>query len=88
MDPENMIPIDLEAEAMWTLSEDRTEVRFTLPSIVLEGLPNIWEITLDFDMAAVDAILAQLAAHAVSERPTSTNAAGHQMGRGDTRRYS
>ena len=54
MDPEDMMPVDLDLASMWTLSEDSTEVRLALPPIALEGLPKPLELFVDFDAKAVD----------------------------------
>ena len=54
---------------MWTLSDDRTEVRLALPPIALEGLPKPLELVVDFDTKAVDQILARLSILRVKMRP-------------------
>jgi hypothetical protein len=52
MDPEDMMPVDLDLASMWTLSEDSTEVRLALPPIALEGLPKPLELFVAFDAKA------------------------------------
>jgi hypothetical protein len=69
MDPENMMPVDGDPAAMWTLSADCTEVRLILPPIALEGLPKPLELFVDFDAKAVDQILARLSVLRVKMRP-------------------
>jgi hypothetical protein len=69
MDPENRMLVDFDAATMWTLSEDRTEVRLALPPIALEGLPKPLELFVDFDAKAVDQILARLSVLRVKMRP-------------------
>jgi hypothetical protein len=69
MDPEDMMPVDLDLASMWTLSEDRTTVRLSLPPIALEVLPKPFELFVDFDAKAVDQILARLSVLRVKMRP-------------------
>ena len=52
----------------WTLSQDCTEVRLSLPPIALEGLPKPLELFVDFDAKAVDQILARLSVLRVKMR--------------------
>jgi hypothetical protein len=70
MDPEDMMPVDLDVAGLWTLSEDRTTVRFKLPPVLLESLPRALELHLDFDADAVDDILARLSVLRVKMRPS------------------
>jgi hypothetical protein len=69
MDPEDMMPVDLDVAAMWTLSEDQTTVRLSLPPVALEGQPRALELHLDFDADAIDAILTRLSVLRVQMRP-------------------
>jgi hypothetical protein len=69
MDSEDMMSVDLDVGAMWTLSEDHATVRLRLPPVVLEGLPRALELHLDFDIDAVEEILARLSALRVKMRP-------------------
>ena len=52
MSHEDMMPVDHNPARMWTLSDDRTEVRLTLPPIALEGLAKPLELVMDFDAKA------------------------------------
>jgi hypothetical protein len=68
MTPEDMMPVDLDVAAMWTLSEDRTTARLRLPPVPLEGLPQPLELHLDFDADAIDDILGRLSVLRVKVR--------------------
>ena len=60
MKRQNMMPIQVEQEQIWTLSEDRTMVRFVLPPLPIKGLPQQAEVAMAFSARAVDAIIERL----------------------------
>jgi hypothetical protein len=47
-------------EQVWTLSEDRRNVRFAIPPIPLVGIGEPLKLFLDFDAESVDAIIMRL----------------------------
>lgn len=63
MTQEDVMPVAAEdLDQLWTLSDDRQIVRFSMPPLPLEGLPEPLRITLDFDAEMVDEILQRLTA--------------------------
>jgi len=62
MSKHDTMPVDLDPETMWTLSDDRQVVRLALPALPLEGLAEPLRIHLDFESEAIDAMIERLAA--------------------------
>ena len=56
------LPVTIESERTWTLSDDRRTVRFHLPPLPIEGMPEPLIIHLDFDAKAIDDTMRRLAA--------------------------
>jgi hypothetical protein len=59
MGKEDMMPVAVDQATLWTLNADRLTVRLALPPLPLADLPPI-NVKLDFDAAAVDAMLERL----------------------------
>jgi hypothetical protein len=59
MDQEDVLPVDVAKEMVWTLRPDRKTVRLSLPPLPLDGLPEPINVD-DLDVATVDAILDRL----------------------------
>jgi hypothetical protein len=62
MTEHDMMPIESDAETMWTLSDDRQEVRLTLPPLPLIGLPEPLRIHMDFGPESIDTMIERLIA--------------------------
>jgi hypothetical protein len=60
MDQDDVLPVDVAKEMVWTLSPDRKTVRLSLPPLPLDGLPDPIKVDMDLDVATVDAILDRL----------------------------
>lgn len=71
---DDMMPFEAEPEQMWTLSDDRELVRFALPALPLEGLPEPLRVHLDFSAEAIDEILERLTELRSQMRPPSHRA--------------
>jgi hypothetical protein len=63
MGKEDMMPVAVDQATLWTLNADRQTVRLVLPPLPLADLPPI-NVKLDFDAAAVDAMLERLSIRA------------------------
>jgi hypothetical protein len=60
MDQDDVLPVDVAKEMVWTLSPDRKTVRLSLPPLPLDGLREPIKVDMDLDVATVDAILDRL----------------------------
>jgi len=61
MSEHDEMPFTIAPEDAWTLSSDRTSVRFNLPPLPIVGLPEPLRVHLDFDAGALDQMLDRLA---------------------------
>ena len=60
MDQDDVLPVDVAKELVWTLSPDRKTIRLSLPPLPLDGLPEPIKVDMDLEVATVDAILDRL----------------------------
>jgi hypothetical protein len=60
MDPNDMMPVEISDQTMWTLSSDRKTVRLALPPLPLAGTAEPIRAVVDFDAETVDAMLERL----------------------------
>jgi hypothetical protein len=60
MDQDDVLPVDVAKEMVWTLSPDRKMVRLSLPPVPLDGLREPIKVDLDLDVATVDEMLDRL----------------------------
>jgi len=52
--------IELSTDDLWTLSEDRTSVRLSVPPLQVGGLKELLWVNVDFDSDMVDEMIAHL----------------------------
>jgi hypothetical protein len=57
---DDMMPVDVDQEKMWRLSDDRETVRLLLPPLLLEGLRRPLSSHLDFDAKTIDSVIERL----------------------------
>lgn len=62
MSEHDTMPIETDAETMWTLTDDRQAVRLALPPLPLVDLPEPLRVHLDFEAEAIDAMIERLVA--------------------------
>ena len=55
-----MLPIAANTSTMWALNEDRKTVRFSLPPLRLDGMPEPLMVFMDLDSGTVDEIVDRL----------------------------
>jgi hypothetical protein len=60
MDPNDMMPVEISDQTMWTLGSDRKTVRLALPPLPLAGMTEPIRAVVDFDAETVDAMLERL----------------------------
>jgi hypothetical protein len=60
MDPNDMMPVEISDQTMWTLSSDRKTVRLALPPLPLAGMAEPIRAVVDLDAETVDAMLERL----------------------------
>ena len=61
MSDNDQMPVAIEPDQAWILSEDRQSVRFHLPPLPIAGLPEPLRVHLDFDAEALDEMMVRLA---------------------------
>ena len=61
MSEHDQMPFTIKSEQAWTLSDDRETVRFNLPALPIDGLPEPLRVHLDFDAEALDEMMDRLA---------------------------
>jgi hypothetical protein len=47
MDQDDVLPVDVAKEMVWTLSPDRKTIRLSLPPLPLDGLPEPIKVDMD-----------------------------------------
>ncbi len=57
--PDDQMPVDIDPVKLLTLHDPET-VRFSLPPLPIEGLPEPLNIHLDFDRETVEALMERL----------------------------
>jgi hypothetical protein len=87
----DMMPVETDAETMWTLTEDRQAVRLALPPLPLVGLPEPLRVHVDFEAEAIDAMIERLATSVVTDQAShlkcGRRTGGANKARGQPRPY-
>ena len=60
MSKRGMMQIEPVPGALWTLSEDRRNVRLNVPPLPMAGLAEPLKVHMDFDAAAIDELVSRL----------------------------
>jgi hypothetical protein len=55
-----MLPVKIDATAMWTLGSDRQSIRLTLPPLPVASLPKPLRVALHFEATTVDEMIDRL----------------------------
>jgi hypothetical protein len=57
---QDMMPVEIDATAMWTLSPDRRSIRLTLPRLPLAHMAQPLTIALDIEASTADEMIDRL----------------------------